>query len=153
MALKTERTWVVSRHADDLPSFARIMAFYGGERADLPSRALSERESAKGSADIRVGSASVTPSEGSMCDSDAMLMAEIVTVSAFVRRLESIVGQLQAQMAAYDPSMPRTALVPVWREIGERISLGGADAERRRGSGSRPSVSGCLFDLASILSF
>lgn len=146
MALKTEQTWVVSRHAEDLPSLARIMAFYGGERVEEgASRATSDKGSARGSADMQAGSASTSAREAaSRPDADAVFAAEIATVGAFVRRLETIVGALQAQMAAYDPTMPRTQLVPVWREIGDRIA--GIGGERRKGSSSRQSVS----DLSTI---
>jgi hypothetical protein len=63
-----------------------------------------------------------------------VLAAEIVTVGAFVRRLETVIDALQAQMAPYDPTMPRTLLVSTWQEIGERITAQGNAEQRKEGS-------------------
>lgn len=135
MALKSGETWVVSRHANDLPSYARIMAFYGGERVEaVSSRATSEKGSTKGSVDLRVGSASFSASEGTTRDSEDVLAAEIVTVGTFVRRLEVVVEALQAQMAPYDLTMPRTDLLSNWREIGDRIATKSNAELRSEGS-------------------
>ncbi|BEI80055.1 hypothetical protein CcaverHIS002_0105840 [Cutaneotrichosporon cavernicola] len=136
MALKSCDTWVVSRHANDLPSYARIMAFYGGERGEPPSsRATSEKGSIKG-----VGSASASASDVSRSDPEAVLAGEIVTVGAFARRMETVIDALQTQMAPYDLTMPRTHLVGAWREIGERITAR-SNAERRREGSSRHTAS------------
>ncbi|KLT43050.1 hypothetical protein CC85DRAFT_71319 [Cutaneotrichosporon oleaginosum] len=140
MALKSAETWGVSRHANDLPSYARIMAFYSGERVEAASsRATSEKGSAKEGVDLRVG-APTSASEGSKSDSEAQIAVEIVIVETFVRRLDAIIEALQAQMAPYNSTMPCTYLVSSWREIGDRIAARGP-LERRREDTSRNSVS------------
>ncbi|GMK54286.1 hypothetical protein CspeluHIS016_0108720 [Cutaneotrichosporon spelunceum] len=71
---------------------------------------------------------------------EAVLAAEIVVVGVFARRVRTVIGALQAQMAPYDSTIPRMRLITVWREIGDRITAR-SNAGRRTEGSNRHAVS------------